>query len=65
MPNGKKICPHLPSQDSPKFTQICILGLKTNHLATLVVGNIGSLCLLGKVAREQGDQIGRIFAASA
>jgi hypothetical protein len=36
MPNGKKICPHLPSQDSPKFTQICILGLKTNHLATQV-----------------------------
>jgi hypothetical protein len=23
-------------QDLPKFTQICIFGLKTNHLATLV-----------------------------
>jgi hypothetical protein len=26
---------HLPSQDPPKFTQIVIFGLKTNHLATL------------------------------
>jgi hypothetical protein len=25
---------HLPSQDPLKFTQICIFGLKTNHLAT-------------------------------
>jgi hypothetical protein len=27
---------HLPLQDPPKFTQIWIFGLKTNHLATLV-----------------------------
>jgi hypothetical protein len=26
---------HLPLQDPPKFTQIWIFGLKTNHLATL------------------------------
>jgi hypothetical protein len=26
---------HLPLQDTPKFTQNCIFGLKTNHLATL------------------------------
>jgi hypothetical protein len=27
---------HLPLQDPPKFTQIWIFGLKTNHLATLL-----------------------------
>jgi hypothetical protein len=27
-------------QDPPKFTQIWIFGLKTNHLATLVISNI-------------------------
>jgi hypothetical protein len=27
---------HLPLQESPKFTQIGIFGLKINHLATLV-----------------------------
>jgi hypothetical protein len=37
-------------QDPPKFTQIGIFGLKTNHLATL------------DKSREQGDRIGRIFA---
>jgi hypothetical protein len=26
---------HLPLHDTPKFTQIGIFGLKTNHLATL------------------------------
>jgi hypothetical protein len=31
-----KIYHHLPLQDPPKFTQIWIFGLKTNHLATLV-----------------------------
>jgi hypothetical protein len=30
-----KIDHHLPLQDPPKFTQIWIFGLKTNHLATL------------------------------
>jgi hypothetical protein len=30
-----KIKQHLPLQDPPKFTQIWIFGLKTNHLATL------------------------------
>jgi hypothetical protein len=43
MPNGYKIdqkghtiYQHLSSQDPPKFTQIGILGLKINHLATQV-----------------------------
>jgi hypothetical protein len=31
-----KIYQHLPLPDPPKFTQIWIFGLKTNHLATLV-----------------------------
>jgi hypothetical protein len=31
-----KIYQHLPLQDRPKFTQIGIFGLKTNHLATLL-----------------------------
>jgi hypothetical protein len=35
-PNGRKIFQHLPLQDPPKFTQIGIFGLKTNHLATLL-----------------------------
>jgi hypothetical protein len=37
--NGQRvnrICHHLPLQDPPKFTQIWIFGLKTNHLATLL-----------------------------
>jgi hypothetical protein len=35
IPNGHKIYPHLPFKGPPKFTQIGIFGLKTNHLATL------------------------------
>jgi hypothetical protein len=34
-PNSPKIYQHFPLQDPPKFTQIGIFGLKTNHLATL------------------------------
>jgi hypothetical protein len=34
-PNGHKIYHDFPQQDPPKFTQIGIFGLKTNHLATL------------------------------
>jgi hypothetical protein len=34
-----KIYQHLPLQDPPKFTQIWIFGLKTNHLATLLRAN--------------------------
>jgi hypothetical protein len=36
IPNGHKIYKHFPIYDPPKFTQIGILGLKTNHLATLL-----------------------------
>jgi hypothetical protein len=32
-PNGHKIYQDFPLQDPPKFIQIGILGLKTNHLA--------------------------------
>jgi hypothetical protein len=39
IPNGRKIdnnmCQYLSLQDSPKFTQIGILGLKLYHLANL------------------------------
>jgi hypothetical protein len=35
-PNGHKIYHHLSLQDTPKFTQIGIFGLKIHHLATLV-----------------------------
>jgi hypothetical protein len=35
-PNGDKIYQDFPYQDPPKFTQMGILGLETNHLATLV-----------------------------
>jgi hypothetical protein len=34
---------HLPLKDPPKFTQIWIFGLKTNHLATLVKTPLGSI----------------------
>jgi hypothetical protein len=37
-PSVHKIYEHLPLQDHPKFTQIWIFGLKTNHLATLLSG---------------------------
>jgi hypothetical protein len=36
IPNGHKIYQHFPFQGTPKFTQIGIFGLKTNHLATLL-----------------------------
>jgi hypothetical protein len=35
IPNGHKMYEHFPILGLPKFTQIGILGLKTNHLATL------------------------------
>jgi hypothetical protein len=38
-PNGQKICQDFPLQAPPKFTQIGIFGLKTNHLATLMQRN--------------------------
>jgi hypothetical protein len=31
-----KYTKYFPQQDPPKFTQIWIFGLKTNHLATLL-----------------------------
>jgi hypothetical protein len=34
-PNGHEIYQDFPLQDPPKFIQIGIFGLKTNHLATL------------------------------
>jgi hypothetical protein len=34
--NAHKIVQHLPLQDPPKLTQIWIVGLKINHLATPV-----------------------------
>jgi hypothetical protein len=36
IPNGHKIYQHVPFQGPPKFTQIGIFGMKTNHLATLI-----------------------------
>jgi hypothetical protein len=35
-PSVHKKYRHLPLQGPPKFTQIWIFGLKTNHLATLL-----------------------------
>jgi hypothetical protein len=34
-PNGHKIYQHFPFKGPTKYTQIGILGLKINHLATL------------------------------
>jgi hypothetical protein len=39
LPNGHKIYQHLPFKGPPKFTQVGIFGLKTNHLATLTHKN--------------------------
>jgi hypothetical protein len=36
-PNGQSIYQYFPFQNSPKFTQIGILGLKTYYLATLTL----------------------------
>jgi hypothetical protein len=38
-PNGHEIYQHYHFQEPPKFTQIGILGLKINHLATLLLGD--------------------------
>jgi hypothetical protein len=35
IPNGHKIYQQISTEGPPKFTQIGIFGLKTNHLATL------------------------------
>jgi hypothetical protein len=50
-----KIYQHLSLQDTPKFTQIWIFGLKMYHLATL------EQRLFFEMRRRQGDQIGRII----
>jgi hypothetical protein len=34
--NGRKIYQHFQFQGPPKYTQIGILGMKINHLATLI-----------------------------
>jgi hypothetical protein len=39
IPNGHKIHQHFPFQDSPKYSQIGIFGMKINHLATLKYNN--------------------------
>jgi hypothetical protein len=44
-PSVHKIYHHLPLQDPPKFTQIWIFGLKTNHLANLVAQIHGALVI--------------------
>jgi hypothetical protein len=36
MPNCRKINQHFPLQGPPKYPEIGIFGLKTNHLATLI-----------------------------
>jgi hypothetical protein len=56
-------------QDPPKFTQIWIFGLKTNHLATLVA-TLDKLTHVDVYFRDklpfgQSDQVGRIFACEA
>jgi hypothetical protein len=40
-PNARKIYQDFILQDQPKFTQIGIFGLKTNHLATLLSSSPG------------------------
>jgi hypothetical protein len=76
---GDKIYRHLPFQESRKFTQIWISGLKICHLATLVKAlaaatSSQSSFLEGRgaghrdrtnVGLHQGDQIGRILAHCA
>jgi hypothetical protein len=42
-PNGYIIYQHLLLQDPPKFAQISIIGLKTNHLATLLSAPLSEL----------------------
>jgi hypothetical protein len=37
IPNDHKIHQPFPTQNSPKFTQMGIFGLKRNHLATLML----------------------------
>jgi hypothetical protein len=39
-------------QDPPKFTQIWIFGLKTNHLATLVTGIVARTTAPPKKAKR-------------
>jgi hypothetical protein len=56
-PNDHKIRQHLPLQDPPKYTQIRIFGLKTNHLATLRhyprASGMNKLALLVRILRAR------------
>jgi hypothetical protein len=40
LPNGHKMCQHLPLQAPPKITKSGIFGFKINHLATLLGGDL-------------------------
>jgi hypothetical protein len=55
-PNGLKICQHLPLQDTPKFTQMVIFGLKIYHLATMHIGSDYSLHRLSEYNRGVYNQ---------
>jgi hypothetical protein len=55
-----KICQHFPLQDPPKFTQILMFGLKTNHLATLLVTLLASQSLPLEIALRKSFQPGRL-----
>jgi hypothetical protein len=49
---------HLPLQSPPKFTQIWIFGLKTNHLATLPVNaSFWANLQVGKLERDFGTKV--------
>jgi hypothetical protein len=54
----KYVYQDFPSIDPPKFTQIGIFGLKTNHLATLLtVVNDGKQWSLGQLAISDGRKV--------
>jgi hypothetical protein len=42
IPNDHNILQHFPFQGPPKVTEIKIFGLKTNHLATLILNNFAN-----------------------
>jgi hypothetical protein len=51
-PNDHKIYQNLPLQEHPKFTQIRIFGLKTNHLATLLSATVHKVVEEKKIGGE-------------
>jgi hypothetical protein len=61
IPNGHQIYQHFPIWGPEKFSKIGIVGLKTNHLATLVHSITKKFQLTYFLAKTRADQSGLVI----